>query len=130
LKVDAANQVIPYLSLNSVHPRVHNSPPLDPVLSQMNPMYIITSYFFKIRFNIIRKIPSGFGSGPIYFRFFLLQFRLRFSSLSCMLHASLISHSEAVVPRVASSILFFALQVFNYMHKIKDKWTYRRRWKW
>jgi hypothetical protein len=37
-----------------VHYRVQKSPPLDPNLSQIKPVY--TSYFFKIHFNII--LPS------------------------------------------------------------------------
>jgi hypothetical protein len=31
---------------------VHKSPPLDPILSQMNPVQIITPHFFNICFNI------------------------------------------------------------------------------
>jgi hypothetical protein len=36
-----------------VHHRAHKSPPLVPVLSQMNRVYRTPSYFSKIYFNII-----------------------------------------------------------------------------
>jgi hypothetical protein len=36
--------------------RDHNSPPLVPILSQMNPVHILTPNFFKIHFIII--LPS------------------------------------------------------------------------
>jgi hypothetical protein len=32
---------------------VHNFPPLDPILSQMNPFYTFMIYFFTVYFNII-----------------------------------------------------------------------------
>jgi hypothetical protein len=35
------------------NPKFHNSPPLVPVRSQMNPVHINKSYFFKVNFNII-----------------------------------------------------------------------------
>ena len=36
-----------------VHYRVHNSPPPVPVMNQMNPVYLNTSDYFTINFNII-----------------------------------------------------------------------------
>jgi hypothetical protein len=38
---------------NQVHNRVQKGPPLFPILSQMNPVYIFLPYFPKIHSNII-----------------------------------------------------------------------------
>jgi hypothetical protein len=52
---------------------VHNSPPLDRVLNQMNPIYILAPYFYNIRFNIIlpflfvfQVVSSGFPTKILY----------------------------------------------------------------
>jgi hypothetical protein len=47
-----------------VHYRVHRSPPLAPILSQMHPVHTFKPYFPEIRSNIIllstpRYIPSS-----------------------------------------------------------------------
>jgi hypothetical protein len=89
----SASQEIPRLLRNpNVHCRVHNSTPLVPILTQMNPVRTFTLYFPKIHSDII----------PIYARVFqvvtfLQVFRpkscLYVSSLPCMLHAPPISSS-------------------------------------
>jgi len=50
----SASQEIPRLVLNfKVHYRVHKSPSLVPVLSQMHPVPTLPSYFPKIHSNVI-----------------------------------------------------------------------------
>jgi hypothetical protein len=46
-----------------VHYRVHESLPLAPVLSQINPIHTISSYVSKIHFNVDPHISLGFHSG-------------------------------------------------------------------
>jgi hypothetical protein len=43
--------------------RVHKSPPLIAILSQINPVHTTASYFYKIRLNIITHQRLGLPSG-------------------------------------------------------------------
>jgi hypothetical protein len=69
----SASLEIPQILWNpKVHYRVHNSLPLAPFLSQINPVHALTSHLFKANFNII--IPSTPKSFKLrlYFRFLSL----------------------------------------------------------
>ena len=53
-KCSSVSQQILGILLNpKVHYRIHNSPPLAPIKSQINPIHAFASYFLKIQFNII-----------------------------------------------------------------------------
>jgi hypothetical protein len=43
-----------------VHPSVYNNSPLSPILSQINPVQTLPSYFFKISWSIHGFFLSGF----------------------------------------------------------------------
>ena len=50
----AASQEIPPISWNTKgHDRFHKCPPPDCILSQLDPIHILTSHFLKIHLNII-----------------------------------------------------------------------------
>jgi hypothetical protein len=58
----AATQELPSILRNTnVHNCVHKSPPLVPILSQINPIQTISSYLSKIHFNIIHRPTSWYS---------------------------------------------------------------------
>jgi hypothetical protein len=66
----SANQEISHLLLNlKVHYRVHKCPPLDPILSYLNPFHSFTFYFSKINFNVILPSTTKSRKWSLLFRF-------------------------------------------------------------
>jgi hypothetical protein len=65
----AATQKLPSILLNpKVHHRVHKSPPMVPILNQINPIYTILSYLSKIHFNIVHPPTSSSSQWSTSFR--------------------------------------------------------------
>jgi hypothetical protein len=79
------------------------SPPLDPLLSQMNPVHILKLHFFKIQFNII--LPSTPKSTKCYI-IFPSGFRIYVLYSSCVLQKSRDS-SVGIATRLGAGPLGF-----------------------
>jgi hypothetical protein len=102
----SAGQNISRLLWNpNVHYRVHNSPQPVPVLSQMNSVYTLLSYFLGTHFNIILHLRLGLPSGLSFWlsnqnfeKFYLLtkcfssQTRKFCEFLFCPMRATCLAH--------------------------------------
>jgi hypothetical protein len=67
-----------------IYYRLHNRPPFAPILSQMNQVYIVPSYFCKIQFNIILSSTPRSNKQSLSSWFFALKLCTDFFSLSCV----------------------------------------------
>jgi hypothetical protein len=68
----AATQELASILWNpEVHYRVHKSPPMDPILNQIDPVHATPSYLSKILFNIIHlptsSLPNGYEIILVWF---------------------------------------------------------------
>jgi hypothetical protein len=78
----AATQELPSILRNpKIHYRVHKSPPLVPILSQVDPVRTISSYLSKINFNIAHPLTTH------VLVFLVISFLLAFAPISYM-HSS------------------------------------------
>jgi len=89
----SASPEIPQIVWNlKAHYCIHTSPPLVPMLSQMNLVHTIPSYFCNNGFNIIPQFtPKSYKWSPA-FRF-PHHNHVNFSSPSCVLHNAPTSYS-------------------------------------
>jgi hypothetical protein len=82
---NSASQEIPCLLWNpKVHYRVHNSPPLIPVLDQMHPVHTFPPFFPKIPSNIILPSTPRSSKWSLPFRSPPPQLRHWRSWVSCL----------------------------------------------
>jgi hypothetical protein len=65
----STQEFLEMLSNPKVHYRVHRSPPLVPILSQLNP-FLTTSYFSEVYFNIILLVASSDDPTKTLYAFF------------------------------------------------------------
>jgi hypothetical protein len=99
----AATQKLPRILWNpKVHYRVHKSPPLVPILRQIDPVHSISSYlrYILILFTHLRLVlPSGlFPSGfPINILYVFLPHS---SYMPCQSHPHWLDHSNYICRRV------------------------------
>jgi hypothetical protein len=80
-------EILRILRSLKVHYRAHNSLPVDPLPSQMNPVHVLKPYFFKVHFHIIFLPTPRSPKWPKHFRTKML-----YSYIIDSLHATYPTH--------------------------------------
>jgi hypothetical protein len=103
----SASQEIPRLLwIPDVHCRVHNSPPLVPILAQMRPVHTLPPYFSKIYYS------------PIYTQVFRVASSLHVFRPKFCTHSS--SSMRATCPSCFILLYLITLIIFGQAYKLRS----------